>query len=155
MRKTLLVVILGLWLPALALAAEPLATVETNWDGVLIHLMTVERKGPVLTVKWAAENKASEVRRVSFGFTGSDVCYVLDEENGTKYFVLTDKDRNAVASASNDFLGNGTYGVQTKIEPGKTARFWMKLPAPPPEVKVVSVVFHGVEPIEGVTITDR
>ncbi len=32
---------------------------------------------------------------------------------------------------------------------------WMKFPAPPPEVKSVTVVLNQTEPIEDVPITDR
>ena len=137
-----------------AAAAEPIATAFTNWDGVTVHVMTVERRNSVLTVKWAAVNEGDSAIDVAFGFTGNDVCYVVDEENGTKYYALTDKEGHAVASA-NDWMRNSTRGLSRSIEPGKTLRAWMKLPAPPPEVTEISLFLNETEPAEGLPITDR
>ena len=40
--------------------AKPVATSATNWgEGMLADLMSVERKGSILTVKWAVRNTAS------------------------------------------------------------------------------------------------
>ncbi len=40
--------LLGTGSPA---AGEPLASADANWDGIKVHLMAVERKGSVLSVK--------------------------------------------------------------------------------------------------------
>lgn len=135
-------------------AAEPIVTGETNWDGISVHVMTVERRNSVLTVKWAVVNEGESPTDVGFGFTGNDVSYVVDEENGTKYYALTDKEGNALAAA-NDWMPNSTRGFARKVPPGKTFRVWMKLPAPPPEVKEVSLFLNETEPLEGLPITDR
>ena len=137
-----------------ATAAEPIATAETNWDGVTVQVMSVVRKGSILTVKFAAANEGTESQEVAFGFTGNDVCYAVDEESGTKYYVLTDKEKNPVASAK-DWMPNSTAGLRREIAPGKTLRVWMKLPAPPPEVTAISLMLNETDPIEDVTITDQ
>ncbi|MFH1176807.1 MAG: hypothetical protein V1750_05315 [Acidobacteriota bacterium] len=157
-RLTFLLVLAITLLPGALSAAEapkPLVTASSNWAGVGIDLMTVERKGSVLTVKWAATNSGEKYADIAFGFTGKDVCYAVDEESGTKYYVLTDKEGNALASASADFIGNSTYGISVRIDPGQTHRFWMKLPAPPPEVKKIGIFLNNVEPFEEIAITDR
>lgn len=139
---------------AAADAPRPLASAESNLDGVIVDLMSVERKGSVLTVKWAARNTGAEETTVRFGMCGNTVTtYAVDEENGTKYFVLTDKDDVGLAS-EHEWTGSN-HGVVEAIPPGESRRFWMKLPAPPPEVEVISLFFTGTEPIEGVAITDR
>lgn len=137
-----------------AFAAEPIATAFTNWGEVSVELMSVERKGNVLTVKWAVRNEGESRQAVFFGFAGEDVCYAVDEESGTKYYVLTDKEGVPLASA-NDWISSGTSGSKYDLDPGQVKRHWMKLPAPPPEVTAISIFMHEVEPFEGVPITDK
>ena len=138
-----------------AAAAKPLATATTNFEGVSLDLMSVERKGSVLTVKWAVHNTGAKQVNVYFGMTGRDqTTYVLDEESGTKYYALTDKEKNTLAS-EHVYMGSDTYGINDHIEPGATARYWAKFPAPPPAVKSINVFFTKTEPFEGVAITDK
>ena len=138
-----------------AAAVKPLATATTNWEGVSIDLMSVERKGSILTVKWAVHNTGAKQSKVGFQLTGRDqTTYVLDEESGTKYYALTDKEKNTLAS-EHTYLGSDTYGIEDHIEPGATARFWAKFPAPPAAVKAINVFFTKTEPFEGVAITDK
>lgn len=144
--------------PAAAAAegtAQPIASAETNWSGVAIDLMSVERKGSVLTVKWAVRNHGSEQQDVRFGLTGKQVTtYVVDEESGTKYYVLTDKEEHAVASM-HEYIGSDTYGTSEHIPTGESRRYWAKFPAPPPEVETVTLFFTKAEPFEEVPIADR
>ena len=140
--------------PLHAASTQPLASAPTNWDGVELALMAVERKGNVLTVKWAVTNGADGRTSVRFGLTAKATSYLVDEENGTKYYVLTDQDGNALAS-EHDYIDGNTYGVTDTLEPGATARYWAKFPAPPPEVKTLTVLFDQTEPFEEVPITDK
>jgi hypothetical protein len=138
---------------AAADAPRPLASAESNLEGITVDVMTVERKGSVLTVKWVARNTGSEETTVRFGMCGNTVTtYAVDEENGTKYFVLTDKEGRGLAS-EHEWTGS-SYGVTDRVEPGQTKRYWMKFPAPPPEVTSIGVFFTGADPLEGVAITD-
>jgi hypothetical protein len=161
MRATWVVLICCLLAPAspaaaqVAAGAKPLGSSASNWEGVTIDLMSVERKGSVLTVKWAVRNAGPKRAQVQFGMVGRDqTTYLLDEESGTKYYVLTDKEKNSLAS-EHVYLGGDTYGIEDAVEPGATARYWMKYPAPPPAVKTINVFFSKTEPIEGVAITDK
>ena len=138
--------------PLHAASTQPLASAPTNWDGVELALMAVERKGNVLTVKWAVTNGADGRTSVRFGLTAKATSYLVDEENGTKYFVLTDKEGRGLAS-EHEWTGS-SYGVTDRVEPGQTKRYWMKFPAPPPEVTSIGVFFTGADPLEGVAITD-
>ena len=150
-------VALGAAAPAAAApqAAQPIASAETNWPAVAIDLMSVERKGSVLTVKWAVRNHGSEQRDVRFALTGKEVTtYVVDEESGTKYYALTDKEKHTVASM-HEYIGGDTYGTSEYILAGETRRYWAKFPAPPPEVKAVTLFFSKSEPFEEVPIADR
>ena len=136
--------------------AKPMATNATNWgEGVLVDLMSVERKGSILTVKWAVRNTGSVRVDPRFGLVGRDqTTYAVDEDSGTKYYVLTDKEKHALAS-EHVYVGADTYGIEDQVEPGATGRYWMKLPAPPPAVKTISIFLSKVEPFESVAIADK
>jgi hypothetical protein len=141
--------------PAVAAQQQPLATAASNVPGLELHLMNVERKNNILTVKWAVVNSSDGRQPYAVMLTGKQVStYVLDEENGVKYYVLTDQEGHSVAS-EHTYVGSDTYGISETLEPKQTYRYWMKLPAPPPEVKAVSLFFTQAEPIEGIAITDK
>jgi len=135
-------------------AATPIASTESNVAGVTIDLMTLERKGNVLSVKWAVRNAGDKSTDVAFQLRGDKVTtYLVDEENGIKYFVLTDKEGAALAS-ENDYTSS-SHGISEPVDAGETKRFWAKFPAPPAEVKAITVMFTEAEPLEGVAITDK
>ena len=164
MRRTMVLTLAGALLLALAPAAHaqvtaggprPLATGPTNWEGVTIDLMSVERKGSVLTVKWAVRNQGAKSAHVQFFITGkTQSTYVLDEESGTKYYALTDKEKNTLAW-EHEYIGGDSYGIVDYAEVGKTNRYWVKYPAPPPAVKTINIFFTNSDPFEGVAITDK
>ena len=133
---------------------KPIASGSTNWPGITIDLMSVERKGSILTVKWAVKSAAAKTDTVQFQLTGAKkTTYVLDEESGTKYYALTDKEGNVLAS-EHEYTGDG-HGISDYLEAGATNRYWAKFPAPPAEVKSINVFFTNSEPFEGVPITDK
>lgn len=163
MRRTIVPALAGAVLLALAPAlsaqitvggAKPLASGPTNWPGVTIDLMSVERKGSVLTVKWAVKSTAAKTETVQFQLTGEKkTTYVLDEESGTKYYALTDKEGNVLAS-EHEYTGSSN-GISDYLEAGATNRYWAKFPAPPPAVKSINLFFSNSDPFEGVAITDK
>lgn len=150
----LFAIICTLALPTATFGAEPLATGSSNWDDIEVRLMSVERKGSVLTVKWAAVNSGEQNQKIYFAFLGNDRCYAIDEENGTKYYALTDQEGNAIASG-NDYITSGTTGSSVTVDAGKSKHFWMKMPAPPPEISEIGIFLNEVEPLDGITIVDR
>jgi len=151
-----LIVVALFLLPAVhAAAAEPLASGMTNWSGVDLDLMRLERKGSVLTVKWRVSNGGGETVDVQFALTGGNVTsYVVDEESGVKYYALTDKERHVLASM-HEWVASETYGISEKIPPGESWFYWAKFLVLSSEVALVSVFFSGTEPLEYVPITDR
>lgn len=144
------VVVVFFCLASLSLIAAPLGSAPMNIDGLTLDLLSVERKGNVLTVKWAVRNEGADEKRVTIKLNGKDATsYVVDEENGTKYYALTDKEGHLLATE--DEYG----GIWEAVDPGKTKRFWAKFPAPPPAVKTVNVLFSDTEPFESITITEK
>jgi hypothetical protein len=150
-RTAVFLAVAGLFLAigGVAFAAEPLASAETNWDGVVLDLMAVERKGSVLTVKWAMRNEGDEQQSFDFNLKPDRaMTYAVDEESGTKYYVLTDEEGNLLSSSNYE-------RIYDRLPAGKTKRYWMKLPAPPPEVTTLTLFFDETEPLEDVPITDK
>jgi hypothetical protein len=78
----------------------------------------------------------------------------VDEENGTKYYALTDKEGHVLAT-EHEYTGS-SYGISDYLKEGETARYWMKLPAPPPEVKAINLIFtSAADPFESVPIANK
>lgn len=153
-RRTVFILV-ALLITTAAIAAQPIASAATNWEGVELDVMTVERKGSVLTVKWAVRNTGSAAVKPAFSMYGNGAStYLVDEENGTKYYALTDKEGHLLATM-HEYTGSGRHGIVDEIAPGTTRRYWAKFPAPPPAVKSISLFFTDTDPIEEVAITDK
>lgn len=134
---------------ALPLTAANLGSSPLNVEGLTLDLLSVERKGAVVTVKWAVR-AAEKGGRVMFVLDGKKATtYLVDEENGTKYFALTDKEGQLLATEDE------YDGIWETVEAGKTKRFWAKFPAPPPAVKTINVLFSDADPLESIPITDK
>ena len=135
---------------ALPLAAANLGSSPMNVDGLNIDLLSVERKGSVVTVKWAVRNDGKADARAMFVLDGKKATtYLVDEENGTKYFALSDKEGQLLATEDE------YDGIWENVTPGQTKRFWAKFPAPPPAVKSINVLFSDADPFESIAITDK
>jgi hypothetical protein len=131
------------------LAAAGLGSGLSN-DGFMIELTSVERKGNVVTVRWSARNDNPKETKYDVDLAGAGATsYLVDEESGTKYYALTDKEGHLLATETE------YEGIWENIEPGQTMRFWAKFPAPPPAVKTINVLFTKSEPFESVAITDK
>lgn len=165
MKRTIVLALAGAALLALAPAAaaqvtvagpKSLATGPTNFgEGVTIDLMSVERKGSILTVKWLVRNQGAKQAQIKFFLTGKQqTTYVLDEESGIKSYALTDKEKHTLAS-EHEYLGADSYGITAYLEPGTTGRYWVKYPAPPPAVKAINIFFTNSDPFEGIAISDK
>jgi hypothetical protein len=144
---------------AVPVAAATIGSAESNMPGISVDLVSLERKGAVLTVKWAVRNTSTDASKgktqVKFGYMGPNArTYLVDEESGTKYFVLTDKEGKSVA-AQHEYLGSDVYGISEYVEAGGTRRYWAKFPAPPPAVKQLTVFFDETEPFESAPITEK
>ena len=137
-----------------SILSAAIATSASNVDGVTIDVTAVDRKGSVLTVKWAVKNSGSKTATVYYSLTGDKVTtYLVDEESGTKYYALTDKEGHGLAT-EHDYISSA-YGISEYVEAGETKRFWAKFPAPPAAVKAINIMFTDAEPVEEAPITDK
>lgn len=133
--------------PASSTPAVVLSTQETNISGVTAELTEFRRRGNTLTAKVRFRNGSNEQKTADIHLGEA---YVMDANAGKKYQVLKDE--------KGTYIGALRPGYTDRwfeyIKEGEQATIWMKFPAPPPEVKVVTLQVPGVSPFEEVTIQD-
>lgn len=133
--------------PAAAANVVALSSQETNWTGVTAEVTEFRRKGNTLTAKVRFRNSGTESREPDIQLRDT---YVMDASAGKKYEVLKDE--------KNTYIGSLRPGYSerwyTTLKTGEQATIWMKFPAPPAEVKAVTLQLPGVPPFEDVPIQD-
>lgn len=135
--------------PAASSSSASTQKADTEWDGISVELTSVTRgEGDTLTIKLKYTNSGSKPVNISKvgQFTSENVAekvYYIDPKNKKKYLVIKDSENHAVAS-------NMKY---LELEPGASKAGWLKLPAPPADVKTITVYLPGAPPFEGVAIT--
>lgn len=138
--------------PAAAPAASPspgtvLASQETNWTGVVAEVTEFRRKGNTLTAKVRLRNQGSE--KVQSEVIYKEV-YLMDLAAGRKYQVLQDEKGAYIAGLKSGW-NDRWYG---DLGPGESYTLWAKFPAPPAEVKSVTLQVPGMPPFEDLAIQD-
>jgi hypothetical protein len=126
-----------------ALAQGPIATADGEQSGVRIDITELKRtSGDTLTMKFTLVNDSGET--VSpynfFESVHSDLrnVHLIDAVGRKKYLTIMDASNNCVCSG----------GVSHDLESGKSLNLWARFPAPPAEVKEVSVVFPHFIPTD-------
>jgi hypothetical protein len=139
--------------------AKPIAIHEFTGEGaegVDVALMEVTRTAPdVVVAKWEYRNKTGKPQKLASGSKGwsdpyrlSINTYLLDEGTRTKIPVSRDDKRVPVAA------GHGAPNQLTLTVPAnKTLKTWAKYIVSG-NTKTVTVVLTGVEPFEGVEVTE-
>ena len=142
-----------LLLPTVVLAAAPangvIQSQDTNKTGVVADLIECKRANGILSVKIRLRNTSNgnvDVPLVSNAIY--DTWYVTAASK--KYFVLTDSDKTALASG-----GGGASSFSSNIEKGGAFIWWAKYPAPPAEVKSVTIYTPVTGPFDDVPISDQ
>lgn len=124
-----------------------LASQDTNWKGITATVTEFRRKGNTLTAKVRLANTGSEQQEPDIQYPQ---VYLIDTAAGKKYEVL--KDEKSVYIA--DVLPGWNYRWYGKLNPGDAHTVWMKFPAPPPEVKAITLQLPNMAPFEDVSIQD-
>jgi hypothetical protein len=108
--------------------------------------------GGTVTLKFALVNNSS--KSMGFGYTFGDPGHeikdhgsvggvnLLDAAGKKKYFVARDSENNCLCSRG---LSN--------LEPGTRLSYWAKFPAPPDDVKKITVEIPHFTPMEDVPIS--
>lgn len=130
-----------------AAPAAALSSQETNWTGVTAEVTEFKRKGNTLTAKVRFRNSGTETMEPDIRLRDT---YVMDSSAGKKYEVLKDEKGTYIAALHPGYSDRW----YTNVKAGEQATIWMKFPAPPAEVKAVTLQLPGVPPFEDVPIQD-
>jgi hypothetical protein len=133
--------------PAAAPAGTSLASQETNWPGVTAEVTEFKRKGNSLTAKVRLTNKGTADAQPQVEWR--DVALV-DATGGKKYEVLKDEKGASIASTR----AGWTDRWYESIAPTQSQIIWMKFPAPPLEVKTITLQMPKMPPFDDLTIQD-
>jgi hypothetical protein len=141
-----------LW-PTVVAGATPASGViqsqDTNKTGVVADLIECKRTNGVLSVRIRLRNTSNgDVEVPLVRNAVYDTWYVTGA--GKKYFVLTDSDKTALASG-----GGAASSFSSNIEKGGAFMWWAKYPAPPAEVKSVTIYTPITGPFDDVPISDQ
>ena len=115
--------------------------------GLRIEVQELKRSADTLLVRFALINDSTDafapnakLGGLTFGYNTSGV-YLIDGANKKKYLVVVDSEKKCLCSEGLEPL------------PAKSRlNLWAKFPAPPVEVKKISVVVPHFTPIEDVPI---
>jgi hypothetical protein len=128
-------------------SATVLASQETNWGGVTAEITEFRRKGNTLTARVRLRNGGPEQQTVEIKYPE---VYLMDAANARKYEVLRDE--------KGSYIGALRSGYNERwyeyIEPAEQFTIWVKFPAPPPEVRAITLQLPGVPPFEDLAIQD-
>jgi len=133
--------------PVSSATAAALSSQETNWTGVTADVTEFRRKGNTLTAKVRFRNSGTEQMEPDIRLHDT---YVMDANAGKKYEVLKDEKGTYIAMLHPGY-SDRWYG---NVKPGEQVTIWMKFPAPPAEVKAVTLQLPGVPPFEDIPIQD-
>jgi len=133
--------------PVTAAPAVVLASQETSWSGVTAEVTEFRRKGTTLTAKVRLRNGATETREPDIKFSET---YLMDANAGKKYEVLKDEKNTYIASLRSGWQDRWNANIKA----GEQTIIWMKFPAPPADVKAVTLQLPGMPPFEDVAIQD-
>jgi hypothetical protein len=127
----------------------PAAPVDGDLPGVKIALNELKRTSTTVTLKFTVYNTSDKEFQTQGIFDGDEfhrfrhvgAIHLIDAESKKKYFVVTDSDGNFLCS--NNILN---------IAPRSQITLWAKFPAPPNEVRKITVEIPHFVPIEDVAI---
>lgn len=129
-------------------AAAPLQTQDSNWGTIAVDLTEFKRKGNTLTAKLKLRNTGTAPAKYDMTFKS---VYLLDTTAAKKYEVLKDDQGTYIASVMPSWPERN-YG---EIAVGGSINLWMKFPAPPSDVKAVTLNIPEAAPFEDIPIQDQ
>jgi hypothetical protein len=138
---------------AMPVAASPasaaaIATADGDTPGIRVEVQELKRSADTLMLRFALINDSNDrfhpgdkLAGLTFGYNTSGV-YLVDGANKKKYLVVVDSQQKCVCS-------EGLDAVQSKSR----MNLWARFPAPPGDVKKISVVVPHFTPMDDVPIT--
>ena len=127
----------------------PAAPVDGDLPGVKIALNELKRTSTTVTLKFTVYNTSDKEFQTQGIFDGDEfhrfrhvgAIHLIDAESKKKYFVVTDSDGQCLCSRDISNIG-----------PGSQITLWAKFPAPPNDVRKITVEIPHFVPIEDVAI---
>jgi hypothetical protein len=133
--------------PAAAAPAGTLASQQTNWPGIFADVTEFRRKGSTLTARVVFRNQAGAEAEPDIHY---NEVYVMDAAAGKKYEPLKDEKGTYIAALRSGYHDRWYQN----LAPGATYTIWVKFPAPPLDVKTVTLQLPGMPPFEDLAIQD-
>ena len=129
-------------------AAAALKTGDTNTAGITADVTECRRKEGVLSVKVRFRNAAAEKKSfVLIDMANYTSFYVT--ATSKKYFILKDSEGNYLTPQP-------SFGrLSVTLDPGEQYTWWAKYPAPPAEVKAVTLYMPVAPPLEDIPVVDQ
>lgn len=151
--KTTMACVLGFCM-ALASAAHaepsaPLATGLTNSGTAEGQVIDAVRSGEILSIK-------IRFKPVVMAKTEMIYSQISKSDYENSFYVIAGKKKHLLLKDSNDVpLTNPKVLIRTSSDAPIAGSWQGKFPAPPKEIKEVSLTIPGVETFDGIQITDR
>ncbi len=137
-------------IPPPSTASAPLATTDGDIQGIRIAINELKRTTDTLTLKFTVFNSSAANFNLNGAFDNdqwhryADLrgVYLLDASSKKKYFVVTDSEGNYLSSSQ-----------MAAIAPGSQGTVWAKFPAPPDDIKKITVAIPHFIPLEDIPIS--
>jgi len=150
-RKILLLAGMFLIMVNYSAAGEVLQTQESElWDGIEADITGVRIKNNIVTVKFKLRNTGQEKHSVKIFY---DSCYLMDENNQKKYYILKDSDGIYIAGPQADEDRGGRFWYT--VESGKANNMWIKFPQPTDNPESVTISLAGFFPFEEIPLEQK
>jgi hypothetical protein len=132
---------------AAAPTGSAIASQDTNWPSVTAEVTEFRRKGNTLTAKVRFTNKGSQDASVEVHYGET---YLIDTAGGKKYETLKDEKGAYIAALHSGWTDRWYESVKS----GAPQTIWIKFPAPPAEVKAITLQIPKTPPFEDLAIQD-
>jgi hypothetical protein len=148
-KKQKLSVVVILFVSAVFLfSGDVIQTQEADqWDDIEVDLNKITVKNNVVTVKFKFRNTGTEKQEITIRYKN---CYIMDEANQKKYFVLKDSDEIYIAGPQYSQQYGGLFWFT--IQPKKSKNMWLKFPEPTVIPKTIIISIPGIGLFEDVEI---
>ena len=127
--------------------AGVLAREETKWPGIAAEVTEFRRKGNTLTAKVRFRNGGAADGEPDIKY---EEVYLMDAGAGKKYSVLKDENGAYIAALRQGWKDRW----YEKVPPAQEMVIWAKFPAPPADVKAITLQLPGVPPFDDLAIQD-
>ena len=131
-----------------AASAAP-KTEDTNIAGVVADVTECARKDGVLSVRVRFRNTSTEKKNLNLIENRNYEKYYVTAAS-KKYFILKDSEGTYLTPQASGF-----GGLSVSLEPGGQYTWWAKYPAPPQEVKAVTLYTTVAAPLEDIAVSDK